>query len=592
MKLRLGPDLVLPDRFATEGVVATGMRGSGKSNTLVRWAEVLYEAKIPFVAVDPKGDWGGIRSSRTGKSAGLAVPVFGGLTGDFPLAEHQGAEIANLLVDHNISAVLDVSRLGVNARARFLIDFCEQLMDRHQKEPHVRCVILEEAHRYIPQQIPKGLGPKLKEAASRILLEGRAFGLGCWAATQRPARLHKDVMEEVGTVVIHRIGAGASNDQRTIAGWVKHEDLSDEIVPSLTRLGDGEAWVLSPSEFGITKRVQIDRRTTFDSGATPLVGAGSRPTLTMADIDADAIREALAVSIEKAKDNDPAELRNRMKAMEKEHQAVLRDLERQIADLRREVEDLEEAEVPVEEVEVEVVPEGLADMIRELQRDIDQIDTLGRTLGKQAAEVLEYAMKRPAPSSRPGGEGHPPARVRPERAVRPPRPAQPTRTPPPVDGDVVLKAGAVRILQAVARAHPLVYTRSQIAVLAQMKKSGGTFGTYWSNLKKAGYITEADDGAPVHITDAGLERAGIDPDENVDVLEMWRSKLKAGNRKMLDYLVANPGWHDRADLAEAIDMEPSGGTFGTYLSILNKNGLVEVEGKGDTARICVSELLL
>jgi len=133
--LHLADGLDLPLSFATEGVVAVGMRGSGKSNTLVRWAEVLYDAGVPFVAVDPKGDWGGIRSSADGKEPGLSVPVFGGLSEDFPLDEHLGARIADLLVDQNLSAVLDASRLSIAARGRFLTAFCDRLMDRHQMEP-------------------------------------------------------------------------------------------------------------------------------------------------------------------------------------------------------------------------------------------------------------------------------------------------------------------------------------------------------------------------------------------------------------------------------------------------------------------------
>src|SRR5204862_2549422 len=143
--LRLSPDLELPDSFATEGVVVMGVRGSGKSNTEVRFAELLFEAGIPFVAIDPKGDWYGIRMPATGP--GLPIPVFGGLYGDFPLEETLGRRIADLLVDANISAVLDVSRMSHAARARFLTDFFRQLMDRHQLDPTVRTVIAEEAHR-------------------------------------------------------------------------------------------------------------------------------------------------------------------------------------------------------------------------------------------------------------------------------------------------------------------------------------------------------------------------------------------------------------------------------------------------------------
>lgn len=89
IELRISPDLALPIEFATEGVLVTGMRGSGKTNTAVRFVEVEYDAGIPFVLVDPKGDTHGIRSSADGKAPGLSVPVFGGLHGDFPLEAYR-----------------------------------------------------------------------------------------------------------------------------------------------------------------------------------------------------------------------------------------------------------------------------------------------------------------------------------------------------------------------------------------------------------------------------------------------------------------------------------------------------------------------
>lgn len=308
--LRLASDLGVSLDFATEGVGVVGMRGSGKTNLEVLWCERLYKARIPFVVVDPKGDWGGIRSSADGKSPGLPIPVFGGLYGDFPLDETIGRRIADLLVDENMSAILDVSRLSIGARARFLTDFFEQLIDRHQCEPHVRCVILEEAHRYIPQVVPGPLA-RVKEAAAAILLEGRAWGLGCWAATQRPARLNKDVMEEVGTIVVFRIGVAATNDKRTVTGWFKDENIPG-FGPSITKLGNGEGWIHAPNTLGIIQRVQFDRRTTFDSAATPLVGKSGRRVATMADIDTAAIKEALTDSIERAEKNDPTELKKEL----------------------------------------------------------------------------------------------------------------------------------------------------------------------------------------------------------------------------------------------------------------------------------------
>lgn len=511
--LRLGEGLVLPVSFATEGVVALGMRGAGKSNTLVRWAEVLYGAGIPFVAVDPKGDWGGIRSSADGTKPGLSVAVFGGIEESFPLTATLGAAIADLLVDHNLSAVLDISRLSKADQGRFLTDFCHRLMDRHKLDPHVRCVILEEAHRYLPQQVTAETA-RVKEAAAAILLEGRAFGLGCWAASQRAARLHKDVLEEVGTAVLHRIGAAATNDLRTASGWVKHEELSGEIIPSLNKLRNGEAWILAPA-FGITQRVTIDRRRTYDSASTPRVGAGSRPTLTLADVDAAAIKEALADTIERVKANDP------------------RELHRRITELQRQLAVAEARQPETVEVEVPILPVATLEGLRDaLSVALDELRT-ALTPVTDVVMLVDSLLAAPAPRT--------PSLLR--QLAQPVPRTDPTRGqapgPPPATGptqDVVLKAGARRLLETIARHHPMRHSKAQVGTLAGFKITGGTFQTYFSTLRRYGLV-DIDHEGLITATTEGLAAAGVDeprpmsPDE---VLELWRTRLKRGARQMLD----------------------------------------------------------
>lgn len=549
--LRLGEGLVLPAKFATEGVVAVGMRGSGKSNTLVRWAEVLYEAGISFVAIDPKGDWGGIRSSADGTKPGLSVAVFGGIEESFPLTEGQGATIADLLVDHNLSAVLDVSRLSIAARARFLTDFCHRLMDRHQVEPHVRCVILEEAHRYIPQQVTRETA-KVKEAAAAILLEGRAFGLGCWAATQRPARLHKDVLEEVGTAVLHRIGAAATNDLRTISGWVRHEELGEEIVPSLTKLASGEAWVLAPSTLGIAQRVQIDRRTTWDSGATPLVGAGSRPTLTLADVDTAAIKEALAETIERAKADDPKLLRRR-----------ITELERQLAVAEAHV---CEAPAPVE-VEVPVLPDEL-------------IVALAKTLGP-AVELLAaihdkletHVATPPDPPARPV---HGLDQVgRPDRPIPIPISEAKPLAEGPHPADTPKLGKAERAMLTVLAQHPAGRTKTQLALLSGYSIKSSAIGNALGALRSAGYVNRGD---PIQATPEGI--AALGDHESLPagraLYDWWASRLGKAERAILGVLAdAWPDELDKTTVADRSGYSATSSALGNALGKLRSLELVD-----------------
>jgi hypothetical protein len=111
-----------------------------------------------------------------------------------------------------------------------------------------------------------------------------------------------------------------------------------------------------------------------------------------------------------------------------------------------------------------------------------------------------------------------------------------------------------------------------------MKITGGTFNTYWSTLKRAGYLDES--GGDCGITEAGLERAGVTPSQTPrtsdEMIVMWSSKLKRGARDMLAILAEiYPNSFSREVLAEQLAMAPSGGTFNTYLSTLSRNGLIE-----------------
>lgn len=576
-KLKLSPTLSLPLDFATEGVAVIGMRGSGKSNTEARFAELLDEAGVPFVAVDPKGDWHGIRSSADGKRPGLSVPVFGGLHGDFPLEQGSGAQIADLLIDNNISAVLDVSMMSKSGgMPTFLTAFFNQLMHRHQLDPHVRTAILEEAHRYIPQVV-RAEHARLKEAAAALLLEGRAFGLGCWAATQRPARLNKDVLEEVGSAIIHRIGVAATNDKKTIAGWVKHYELSDEIVDSLTSLAPGEAWVLSP-ESGIVQRVQMDRRTTFDSAATPKVGAARRKPVTMAEIDVGAITEALASAIERAKDDDPRELRRRLKERDRELESLRQDLE---IERQRQVEvETVEKEIPVISTETLEHLEELLGPHAGLLSEVQEVLCAFRGGLRTAREV--EAVRSAPPPRRPAPATTPTRHTRPERATPSPRgSARSSSESSTAAGGVGIPRGKrERAILAALAQYPDGRTQKQLALLCGYSSKASTVGAGLSELRSVGLVERG--GVP-RLTEAGHRAAadaGIEPlPSGPELLAYWRGELGSDSRerRIFELLLADDGLRvsrTNDEIAELLGYNAGTSTVGAGISKLRTLGLV------------------
>ena len=152
-----------------------------------------------------------------------------------------------------------------------------------------------------------------------------------------------------------------------------------------------------------------------------------------------------------------------------------------------------------------------------------------------------------------------------------------------------MKAGAKRMLEVLAGTG-MVLTRSQVAVQAKVKKSGGTFGTYWSTLKSNGLIDEDDTGA--WATPAGVAFAGVavtTPTTSEEMVALWMDRLKDGARRILRLLVDRyPDWADVADVAAEAGISTSGGTWGTYLSMLATNGLIEVSGSRTTGRLRAS----
>jgi hypothetical protein len=86
----------------------------------------------------------------------------------------------------------------------------------------------------------------------------------------------------------------------------------------------------------------------------------------------------------------------------------------------------------------------------------------------------------------------------------------------------------------------------------------------------------------VSITEASLTFAGTYPHEpqtQEQIITMWRENLPGGARRMFDILISvYPASKTKYDLGLEADLSPTSGSFGTYLSMLKSNGLIEVTG--------------
>lgn len=365
-KLLLADGLSLPPDIATHVTLIAGKRGSGKTNTAKRLVEQIHKAKVPFGVLDPVDVWWGLKAGSDGtRRGGLEeIYVFGGKHADYPLYPTGGHLMADLFVDHRISAVMEMREWSGADRARFVRDFAQRLLERNT-EPFV--LVAEEAHDLMPQQAmgeEKGsLGAML-----RLVKLGRSGGIGLVELTQRLAALNKTATTQADVLVMHR--TTGPQDRKALNDWIAEHHASDDernaFLKALPELKTGEAFVWAP-DFPEDKPLGLQRRRileceTFNSHATPKVGEKRVEPKELTKVDLDRLAKAMAQTVEKAKAEDPAELR------------------KTIATLRKELLGAQKAAplpaVVTETVEKAVLKDGQLDRAHELQHSLES--SIGR----------------------------------------------------------------------------------------------------------------------------------------------------------------------------------------------------------------------
>jgi hypothetical protein len=588
-KLRISPDLTFPLELVTESVAILAARRAGKSHTAKKLTEQLHRAGQQFVVVDPKGDWWGLRSSADGKGPGLPVVILGGEHGDVPLEVGAGELVAKLVVEQRVSLVLDLSEFRKNAIAQFMTAFLETLYRMKARDQYRTplMLVIDEADAIAPQKPYKG-EERMLGAAEDIVRRGGQRGIGIIMVSQRAAVLNKNVLTQCGVLILLR--TTGSQDIDAVDEWIKKHGQPDEramVMGTIAAMPRGTAWVWAPgwpTPEGIFRQVEVSAIETFDSGATPKPGQKQVRPKTVADVDLEAFRREMATTIEKAKQEDPRELRRRIAELER----AARSQKAPAAAAATKVQEV------VKRIEVPILKDGQLKRLEGVSTRLVQfgervvvlgqdVVSVGREITAALAKVHQAANggSRAAPAPRPLPAARPPI------APRAPSVRQTQRSPEA--GERRPRSGARRMLEAIARRYPTPTTEAQCAQLAKVKRSGGTFGTYKSDLVRGGYMTEG-----FELTDLGWREIGMTPGEAApqtteELLQLYAGTIRAGARRMVDALMqVYPTALTREDLSNEAQVALDGGTFGTYLSDLRKAGLIE--DSGDEIR--ASELLM
>jgi hypothetical protein len=649
-KLRISPDLALPADVVTSTSVVFGGKGMGKTNLASVIVEEAAKAGLRWCFLDPMGVAWGLRHSKDGKGPGVECVILGGIHGDIPIEPTSGDIVADLVVDEHVNVIIDFSRNagGVpwskGEKIKFVTAYINRLFRRQgeivggrRREPVLQ--IVDEAARYVPQVIPHG-SPELAAcvgAFEQAAEEGRNIGLGIAFLTQRSARINKSVSELADVMFAFRTVGPNSVD--AIVDWLgEHMEKARarELAGKIRELDVGQCLVISPGWLKISDRVvKIRERETCDSSATPKPGEqAKRVTGEAAKPDLGKYRERMAQTIERAKADDPKELRKEIAALKKQvatKPTTTTTTEKPVVDQRaidravavatrshastihalRDALDLAMKFIinitarnfdvaGVDKGDIERAVQSAMAKATELvdrkltarQKEIDELrkeaqriaDRLKRVASAKPEDVvIDVSVARNQPFS---VDAHSSGNSSGNGNGKPPRSAGAPRLPrEPIVPSGDLKLGHQKILNALAELEAIGVEkpgRAQLGMFAGYNLTGGSGGQYIADLNTLGLLELPDKGA-VRLTDAGRASAApADPPGSLDELhDRMLAKLSDGQRKILEHLISiYPESISRADLGEATEYNLTGGSGGQYVADLVTLGAAKLPGKG------------
>lgn len=541
--IRLGPVTLDARDYASQGNAILGIRDSGKSYTATLLAEKLMAAGIPIIAFDPIGRWRFLRVA--GKGPGFPIVIAGGEHGDLPLTPAGAPEIVKAAMREGVSLVIDLYSMNLSkADWKAIVERSVRTLLYENKAHGLRHLFIEEAAEFAPQRVGPDQGRVYAEIEKLARMGGNAL-LGYTLINQRAEEVNKAVLELCDGLFLHR--QKGRNSLNALSKWLDIADAKGgkDVIASLPTLPQGQCWAWAA---GSDKPVliKVPAKQTFEPDRRAM-----RDSIEVERkaVDVSSFVSSMATTLSamaaEAAENDPKLLKRR-----------IAELERQTGQRGA-----SEAELTAAH------SEGLA---------------TGRAQGRQEGFVAGVAaMRRLAVESVHGAAPEapadwavalPPAR-KPVSTVPVSRPARPAPVSQPTGG------AELRILRVLASRHPAKMTEAQWATLAGMKRTGGTWQTYKSRLRTAGYLDETS--GQFLCSAAGLEAAGeVDTIDNGDVIDMWKRAMGGGAARVLEALVSRyPHAVGKDELAAEVEMAASGGTFQTYLSRLRSNGLIE--GKGE-----------
>ncbi|MDZ7745989.1 MAG: DUF87 domain-containing protein [Halobacteriales archaeon] len=302
-------ELPIVDILTGRGFI-TGKSGSGKSNSASVIAEKLLDRGYSLICVDIDGEYYGLKEEYEILHVGADDEC------DLQVNVEHAEKLASLALEQGVPIILDVSSFLDERDARELLkEVAKQLFAKEKKQKQPFLMLIEEIHEYIPE------GGGMDECG-RMLVKvgkrGRKHGLGVVGISQRPADVKKDFITQCDWLLWHRLTW--SNDTK-VAGRILGSDYRERIEG----LDDGECFMMSDFEESL-RQVQMERKQTFDAGATPGLDDFERPELK--SVSDDLVGELETISeTEQQRESRVQELELELKDKEEELKRLREELE-------------------------------------------------------------------------------------------------------------------------------------------------------------------------------------------------------------------------------------------------------------------------
>lgn len=535
IKLNDRDSIDLPKLMDTKLLVLANS-GGGKSWTIRRILEQSH-GKVQQIVIDPEGEFGTLREQFD--------YVLAGKGGDTIAEPHIAGKLAERLLETKVSAIIDLYELHPQERKAFVRLFFSAMINAPKKLWHPVMVVLDEAHKFAPETEKSEALEAVVDMASR----GRKRGFCLIPATQRPAKLSKDVMAECNNKLI---GRASMDIDRKRSGEELGFTSKDEFL-SLRDLEPGEFYAFGPAISREVRKVRIGGTLTqhprggMRARAVKLAKPSARIRAVLeqlSDLPKEAAEEANTIQALKIEN---VKLKQEIAHCKKEPKVATQEIARFEA-MKRENEAMFDALKHLE-------PTRRA--LTEIARIAD--DALRRKINPLAVIKTRLEPKPSQPIAAAEVQKGQPVYMQNGRAY-------------PTSGEPVVFGKSERVIYSFLFANPgKTFTKVQIAVMTGYSVTSGGFNNSLSKLRTAGLIQGTNE---IKLWRADTSLATEAQDEYS--IDLWGKKLPKCEREVFNFLRQYPGAaFAKTEIGERLGYSPTSGGFNNSLSRLNSLQLIK-----------------